>query len=704
MRTILCLALMVVVYSIQFAQVISPKEREILQLQDQRSLGDGKLVSYLRDSDARLRYRAAIALANIQNPATIEALTISMKDHSTKVREAAAFALGQIGSQQADEALISAVSNEEDAMVLSRILEAIGKSSSSRSLDSVLNLDAMKPRLFPVEDIALCIARFAIRQIKTERSIGKCFDLTENKSPEVRSAALFALWRSAPHEFIDLEISKEKDRLIQLAKDSDPMIRMHLATLLSRSKSKDALEILDALEQTEQKTNDWHVWVQIVRARTSLAVADTNVFMKYSQYLGMKNDQVKISALQALATMPSKLMSQSVEVDSIRQMICRYAGVQSGENETVRGEALVTLGKHFPDELNQFHSWIADTQVTSRLKAKLLEGIAQQITREHLNILLAHLNHKSVRVAMAAWDFVKPMLISVANKSLAFDSTAEINLLRNVFENASIALAKRDIGLTTVIANLFVDTLVWKNNKDHGLNDKIIGAFMMAFDSLKNPGDTEAKKSIIQALEVMDTLRSVPFLENVLSDPNPAVAAEAAASLHRVTGRNYSARLAQYTIPKRTEEDWNLLESILPDQKVRITTNKGVIIIELMKEHATFTVLNFVKLIKNNFYDGLCFHRVVPDFVVQGGDPRGDGWGGPGYTMRTEVSLVNYKRGSCGMASAGKDTEGCQFFITHISTPHLDGRYTIFAKVVEGMEVADRLQIGDTIQSVRIVR
>jgi cyclophilin family peptidyl-prolyl cis-trans isomerase len=336
--------------------------------------------------------------------------------------------------------------------------------------------------------------------------------------------------------------------------------------------------------------------------------------------------------------------------------------------------------------------------------AKLLEGIAQQITREHLNILLAHLNHKSVRVAMAAWDFVKPMLISVANKSLAFDSTAEINLLHNVFENASIALAKRDIGLTTVIANLFVDTLVWKNNKDHGLNDKIIGAFMMAFDSLKNPGDTEAKKSIIQALEVMDTLRSVPFLENVLSDPNPAVAAEAAASLHRMTGRNYSARLAQYTIPKRTEEDWNLLESILPDQKVRITTNKGVIIIELMKEHAPFTVLNFVKLIKNNFYDGLCFHRVVPDFVVQGGDPRGDGWGGPGYTMRTEVSLVNYKRGSCGMARAGKDTEGCQFFITHISTPHLDGRYTIFAKVVEGMEVADSLQIGDTIQSVRIIR
>ncbi|MGD0589958.1 MAG: peptidylprolyl isomerase [Bacteroidota bacterium] len=704
MRKILCFALIVGVYSIQFAQVISPEEREILQLQDQRSLGEGKLLSYLRDKDEMLRYRAAIALANIQNPATIEALAISMKDPMSKVRAAAAFALGQIGSQQADGALLSAVSNENDAMVLSRILEAIGKSSSPRSLDSVLNLDAMKPGLFPAKDIALCIARFAIRQIKTERSIRKCFDLTQNKSPEVRSAALFALWRSAPHGFIDLEISQEKDRLIRLAEDSDPMIRMNLATLLSRSKSKDAVEILDTLEQTELKTNDWHAWVQIVRARTLLAAEDKNVFMKYLQYLEMKNDQVKISALQALATLPSNLMSQSDEVDSIRQTICRYAGVHSGENETVRGEALVTLGKHFPDELNQFYGWIADTHVTPRLKAKLLEGIAQQITREHLNILLAHLNHESIRVAMAAWDFVKPMLISVANKSPDFDSTAEFKLFRNVIEDANIALVKRDIGLTTVISNLFADTVVWKNIKDRGLSGKIIDAFIMACDSLKNPDDAEAKQSIIRALETMDTLRTVPFLENVLSDPNPAVAAEAAASLHRLTGKDFSARLAQYTIPKRTEEDWNLLESILPEQRVCITTNKGVLIIELMKEHAPFTVVNFMKLIKNHFYDGLCFHRVVPNFVVQGGDPRGDGWGGPGYTMRTEVSLVNYERGSCGMASAGKDTEGCQFFITHISTPHLDGRYTIFAKVVEGMGVADRLQIGDTIQSVRIVR
>ena len=88
---------------------------------------------------------------------------------------------------------------------------------------------------------------------------------------------------------------------------------------------------------------------------------------------------------------------------------------------------------------------------------------------------------------------------------------------------------------------------------------------------------------------------------------------------------------------------------------------------------------------------------MVPNFVVHGGDPRGDGWGGPGYSIRSEYGLVNYERGSVGVASAGKDTEGCQFFITHSPQPHLDGRYTIFGKVVSGMDVVDQVQVGDKI-------
>ncbi len=112
------------------------------------------------------------------------------------------------------------------------------------------------------------------------------------------------------------------------------------------------------------------------------------------------------------------------------------------------------------------------------------------------------------------------------------------------------------------------------------------------------------------------------------------------------------------------------------------------------------TCLNFLQLATQGFYDGLAFHRVVPDFVVQVGDPRGDGRGGPGYVMRDEINPLRYQRGAVGMALSGPDTGGSQFFITLSPQPHLDGGYTVFGRVVAGFETLDRIVQGDRIQGV----
>ncbi|MDH5399861.1 MAG: peptidylprolyl isomerase [Cyclobacteriaceae bacterium] len=137
--------------------------------------------------------------------------------------------------------------------------------------------------------------------------------------------------------------------------------------------------------------------------------------------------------------------------------------------------------------------------------------------------------------------------------------------------------------------------------------------------------------------------------------------------------------------------------------KVRITTSKGEIVLRMLINEAPGAVANFLQLIEKGYYNGLTFHRVVPDFVVQGGCHRGDGWGGEDYSIRSELGPQRYQEGSVGMASAGKDTEGTQWFITHSPTPHLDGRYTIFAQVTEGMEVIHTLEIGDRIIDVQRV-
>ncbi len=149
--------------------------------------------------------------------------------------------------------------------------------------------------------------------------------------------------------------------------------------------------------------------------------------------------------------------------------------------------------------------------------------------------------------------------------------------------------------------------------------------------------------------------------------------------------------------------DWSRLETAGERPRLTITTNRGALTVELWPDLAPGTVSSFLKLVDEKFYADKLFHRVVPNFVVQGGDPRGDGYGSLPFSLRTETPPVHYDRGGIlGVASAGPDTEGVQFFITHSPTPHLDGRYTAFGRVLEGMDVLGQLLVGDRIQSISL--
>jgi peptidyl-prolyl cis-trans isomerase B (cyclophilin B) len=137
---------------------------------------------------------------------------------------------------------------------------------------------------------------------------------------------------------------------------------------------------------------------------------------------------------------------------------------------------------------------------------------------------------------------------------------------------------------------------------------------------------------------------------------------------------------------------------------VVIETERGNIELQLFPEHAPVTVNNFVFLAREGFYDGVAFHRVIDDFVIQGGDPTGTGSGGPGYRFddETKGNPLKHKTGAISMANAGPNTNGSQFFIAHSPQPHLDGRHTVFGKVVEGMAVVNAIRQGDTMISVTV--
>ncbi|HPZ10382.1 MAG TPA: peptidylprolyl isomerase [Candidatus Eremiobacteraeota bacterium] len=145
------------------------------------------------------------------------------------------------------------------------------------------------------------------------------------------------------------------------------------------------------------------------------------------------------------------------------------------------------------------------------------------------------------------------------------------------------------------------------------------------------------------------------------------------------------------------------------DQKkpyVIMETDKGTMKIELYPKEAPGTVKNFISLIEKGFYDGLTFHRVIPNFVIQGGCPKGTGTGGPGYTIKCEVEGNPHKhlRGSLSMAHAGKDTGGSQFFICHSPQSHLDGVHTVFGRVIEGLDIVDAISKGDHMVKVTVVK
>ncbi len=138
--------------------------------------------------------------------------------------------------------------------------------------------------------------------------------------------------------------------------------------------------------------------------------------------------------------------------------------------------------------------------------------------------------------------------------------------------------------------------------------------------------------------------------------------------------------------------------------QVTLDTNKGEIVLDLYPANAPRTVNNFVFLAKDGFYDGVTFHRVINDFMVQGGDPTGSGRGGPGYTFEDETrgNPLKHEAGVISMANAGPNTNGSQFFITHSPQPHLNGKHTVFGKVVEGMDVVNAIRQGDHIRKVTV--
>jgi cyclophilin family peptidyl-prolyl cis-trans isomerase len=251
-------------------------------------------------------------------------------------------------------------------------------------------------------------------------------------------------------------------------------------------------------------------------------------------------------------------------------------------------------------------------------------------------------------------------------------------------------LAAKEITVRAAAANTLTD-----------LNDENFNALTRALQQSKSDNLNDARLALLNALGKYKTPQAVSLVKSSLTDPDQRVRRRASDLL-----RQMGASAEEIPAGAEPPHDQAFYARVrrLMDKKVTVTlhTSKGPIKVEMFAKDSPMTVDNFIELAKKRYFDGVVFHRIVPNFVAQAGE-RDDGGGGPGYQIRCEVNTHLYQRGSLGMALAGKDTGGGQFFFCHSPQPHLDGGYTIFGQVIAGMEAVDKLTRGDVIQRIEVV-
>ncbi len=422
--------------------------------------------------------------------------------------------------------------------------------------------------------------------------------------------------------------------------DPAPDVRMAIASALSKITTRRSFTLLS---ESLVDDGDYRVRINAIRAlgaHSTWTLADTAYFINA---LADENINVQVASAETLAGVEG-LDPVSMVQEAQKHPDARVKGILF--------TAAVNNGKDYPDAVEAIKA-AYDSASDPYYKAALLSSLAH---------------------APVAYDFIVTQIfkdVHPAVSTAGISALAEMRSMEQFPESLKQPMADvlRDVMKSGDIGLIYVGAQMLSNesyNFKESYED--ISFLYESKETLSLPKDNEA-------LQVLN--KTIAYFESTDSDP--------------VTENPYNHPI-----------DWEYVKSIPKDLEVQVKTEKGTITFRMKVENSPGSVANFLTLAGSGYYDGISFHRVVPNFVVQGGCPRGDGFGGEDYSIRSEFSDLRYTEGSVGMASAGKDTEGTQWFITHSPTPHLDGRYTIFAQVTKGMDVAHTLEVGDKIETVTI--
>ena len=623
------------------------------------------LLRLVKDDEARTRRRAALAIGRVGLAEGIPALQEALGDSEVEVRQMAAFALGLIGNPSARPALLNALKDSEP-IVQGRAAEALGTIGDKGDAQPITAMVYGLVQAGALKDIAPDDLTYPLAPPAEAARLGLyalvrlgSFDGIASSVLSGGSGMPVSTWWPIAYALGRAVDARAVPSLMALLPTPGRLTAAFAARGLGALKAQNAAAALRDI--VEKRQRDPAVIIESIRALAAIRDGASRALFEKILAEGEGDATLRLEAATALGALHSP--------ESVDFLIDLMSDPVPG----IRGAAIKALAATDPETfLTTLSGTDPDRDWTVRVAQA--EALATLPGGQGEARLRAMLQDRDQRVVPAV---LRAMI------------AAKIPSVQDV-----------------LLDRLKADDFVIRATAANGLAElKATGAARALYDAYQaTAGDSTytARAAILTALNTLDPMTARPMLQQALQDKDWALRVKAAMLLKDQGVADPEAGMRP--APTRPLDD-AMRQSIIAPQfspHAFVQTDRGTVEIELAIIDAPLTVANFIELARKGFFNGIAIHRVVPDFVIQDGDPRGDGEGGPGYSIRDELNELPYLRGTVGMALDWKDTGGSQWFITHSPQPHLDARYTVFGRVVNGIEVIDRTQPWDVVRRVQI--
>lgn len=601
-----------------------------------------------------------VKIYDLQDRRETDSLITFLNHEDADYRAEAALAFGSIQDSTAVKAL-SVLLTDKDTTVRKNTAFALGQTFSRQSAKSLSDAITTEKSEF-------------VKAVMLE-AYGKVASPCDKKillSNQMNVGAAWALYRAGLNNQTDTSFNQIASDWLSSKK---PEIRLAAAHYFSRSGTS-LDRHYDAILKSAKADEDILVRLAAISALRKIKTDET---LNELQILAEeKSDhRIRVNAVRAMQSFPFEKTKGAL----FKALRDPYTNVQVAAAEVVRSSGS-----------NEFWTDIAN-HASSAQNARTQATLYQAVTA------LADNNASVVKEIQALYqqsgnDYQKAMLIDALSTS---------------FESRDFIVSVLQSTKVSVIRSSAAAAIISLNRSSQFKFEKHQSEFATHYINAIKLGDPNVTAAICgtladSTLRFREAISDYQFLKEAkqrLSIPRDLESLE---PIERALA-HFERRKPEVTDNAYNHApDWNFIRQQPAVQEVKIKTSKGHITVNLYIEETPGSAANFLKLAQSDFFDNKYFHRVVPNFVIQGGCPRGDGSGSEDYTIRSEFTHRKFVHGALGMASSGKDTEGVQWFITHSPTPHLDGRYTVFGEVKSGIEVVDRIEVGDQILDVEILK